>query len=151
MDETLNVNELLKQRENAKREYELAIQKDEKYADAYKFLGTVYSYEGDYDRAIKYLSKAVELDSEYWEAEYNLSIAYLKKGNGDKTIEVARSLMRKYPANPRGYDMCGCGYELKGMYEMAINYIEKAIQIDPKSSEYCEDLERVKRKYKVGR
>ncbi len=145
------VNELLKQRENAKREYELAIQKDEKYADAYKFLGTVYSYEGDYDRAIKYLSKAVELDSEYWEAEYNLSIAYLKKGNGDKTIEVARSLMRKYPDNPRGYDMCGCGYELKGMYEMAINYIEKAIQIDPKSSEYCEDLERVKRKYKVGR
>lgn len=145
------VYELLKQFENAKREYELSIQKDEKYADAYKFLGTIYYGEGDYDKAIKYLSKAVELNSDYWEAEYNLSLAYLNEKNGDKTIEVARSLMRKYPNKAIGYDICGCGYELKGMYDMAINYIEKAIQIDSKSSEYREDLERVKRKYRSGR
>lgn len=137
----------LKQYTTAISDYNMAIKFDDSNDMAYEKLGTLYNeHIRDYNKAILNLSKAVELDGKNWIAEYNLALTYLNKKDADKCIEVAKNYIRKYPKDAKGYDVCGAGYELKGMYGMAIQFFEKAVQLDPRNTVYREILEQAKRK-----
>src|ERR1043166_7319668 len=58
------------------REFELALEIDPQYAEAWNDLGVIQRKSGDLTRAIKSFEKAVEVRPTYEHALYNLALAY---------------------------------------------------------------------------
>jgi tetratricopeptide (TPR) repeat protein len=57
-----------------------AIQIDGKCVDAYLQLGILYSSQRDYEKAIGFYKKGIELDPQLGEAHYRLGVAYDRTG-----------------------------------------------------------------------
>ena len=88
----------------------------------------------EYDNAILYFQKAIELDPKYSEAYYNLGTTYTNKGNLDKAIQCYKKAIELNPQISIVYNNMGVAYEEKGDNEKAIKCYEKAIEIDPNYS-----------------
>ncbi len=65
--------------DEAKKELETAISQDPTNAQYYYFLGYLYDFQEDFENAETNYVKAVELDSEYYDANYNLAVIYYNK------------------------------------------------------------------------
>nr|2AVP_A Chain A, synthetic consensus TPR protein [Methanothrix harundinacea 6Ac] len=66
-------------------------------AEAWYNLGNAYYKQGDYDEAIEYYQKALELDPRSAEAWYNLGNAYYKQGDYDEAIEYYQKALELDP------------------------------------------------------
>ena len=86
---------------------------------------------GEYDNAILYWQKAIEINSDFVEAYCNMGVAYIYKGNYDKAIECFQKAIALDPNNPTVYDNMGVAYYDKENYNIALNFHQKAISIDP--------------------
>ncbi len=78
--------------ENAERSYQLA-QNDEYTAAA---LGYVYGLSGRYKEAASAFRQAIQLNSSYFSAKFNLSYVYLKLEEFDKALELLNGLDRSF-------------------------------------------------------
>ncbi|MCK5467464.1 MAG: tetratricopeptide repeat protein, partial [Cyclobacteriaceae bacterium] len=65
--------------DEAKSELETAINNDPTNSLYYYFLGYLYDFQEDYDNSIEQYKKAIELNPEYYEANYNLGVVYYNK------------------------------------------------------------------------
>lgn len=111
------------------------------YANAYLYLGICYRFMGQYDQAIVYAQKAMELDPE--KATNELANAYYEAGRqaaqeqGDwqKAIgflEAGRQL------RPNDYGIIqglGVAYGNLGNLEKAIEYFTKAVELNPNDAD----------------
>ena len=104
------------------------------YVFVYFSLGQIYQkYKPDYDKAIEYYGKAVELNPNYAEAYFNLGNLYLKyKQDYDKAIECyGEARFFREAAAEVNYNL-GYAYQIgKQDYDKAIKYYEKTIKYDP--------------------
>jgi len=98
-------------------------------------MGNAYYHTGNYDKAIEYYKKAIELKPDYTEAYYNMGGAYYDKGNYDKTIECCKKAIESKPDDAETYYGMGGAYYHKGNYDKAIEYYEKAIELKPDYAE----------------
>jgi len=84
--------------------YKEAIRIDSTYLTSINNLGSVYlNFQKDYDNAILFCSKAVLMDRNYLEAEFNLAFAYTGKGDVDmamlhyvRVMEINPDYMKVY-------------------------------------------------------
>jgi tetratricopeptide (TPR) repeat protein len=67
---------LMEKADEATTELEEAIENDPTNSLYYYFLGYIYDSQDDVEGALKYYGKAVELNPEYYEANYNLAVVY---------------------------------------------------------------------------
>lgn len=79
------------------------------------YLGLLYQFQGDSEKAISYYKRALELDPNFWEAHYSLASAYLHQGNfaafdselarmqGDPAERCRTSLMRAIRDAAKGH------------------------------------------------
>ena len=101
----------------------------------YKKGDTAYENE-QYNEAIKYLEKAIELDPNHVKAYYMLGWAYLNgEQNGDKAIECFNKQIKLNPNDATAYNALGLVYAHEnGDYADAIKYFNKAIELDPNAA-----------------
>lgn len=109
------------------------------YKNAYLLLGNAHYYLKEWDRAIQYYQKALELDPGYEEANSNLAIAYRDAGRyfGEQQGDIGRAiryLERAYQLNPDDYEtarLLGVAYGVSGNSQQAIQYFSRAVELDP--------------------
>jgi superkiller protein 3 len=117
--------------------------KKEKQAEKYFQQGYAYNNKGDYDKAIEYYNKAIELNPDYAVAYYNLGNVYNNKGDYGKAIEYYNKAIEYYnkaielnPDSVDAYNNLGIAYNIKSDDDKAIEYYNKAIELNPGSIAY---------------
>ena len=107
----------------------IAVQPDNFYALHY--LGILYIQTGQYDLAIAYIEKAVQIITTDSHAYYNLGIAFQGKGRLDDAIASYQKALQLNPESADAYVNLGITYKEKGQLDEAITSYRKAIEINP--------------------
>ena len=100
-----------------------AIAKDPTDATLYYFLGYVYDQLGDTEKTIENYKKAIELDPDYFDANYNLGVVYYNKAR-DVYKELNDMSLEDYRKNEKEY-LAKAQKEL----EKSLPYFEKAAEV----------------------
>lgn len=135
--------------EDAIRYLQTAISFDNEYANAFLLLGLVYSDKGEYDRAIEYQQKALEIflkttgrnHPDTADSYNNLGNAYKNKGLYDRAIVCLQTALEirletlgpNHPDTAASYNNLGNAYKNKGLYDRAIEYHQKSLEIKLKT------------------
>jgi protein O-GlcNAc transferase len=98
------------------------------------FLGIIYQQLQNYDAAIKFLKKALQLDRNSFEGYYNLGSAFHKKGALNEAMDCYQKVLQ---INPKFIDACiklGNVLQSQGRLEEAISCYQNAIKINPNNA-----------------
>ena len=97
----------------------------------YNNLGIDYGEKGEYDLAIKYFIKAIELKTDYAIAYNNRGAVYRSKGKHDLAIEDCNKAIQLKSDYAEPYSNRGSAYRNKGDYDRAIEDYDIAIKLKP--------------------
>ncbi len=100
----------------------------EELAAEYYNLGTAYLDLGEPERAAEYFLRAIDLDREFVEADFNLARAYLEGDRISDAISVLSSLLAEDPRNTTLLRTLGYAYYRAGDDERAREYYESALE-----------------------
>lgn len=114
--------------------YKKAIEHNPKKVSAFHTLGHIFSDSKEHNLAIKYMENAVILDPKYFIC---LGEVYWKAGNTDKAIESYNKAIDQNPKTALAYYRLGQIFSDTGKHNQAIEYMEKAANLDP---EYLDNL-----------
>lgn len=110
-------------------------------AQDYYNRGVEFLEKDDYDKAILYFNKVIQLDKNYTYAYAHRGFSYLKKGDNDKAIADCTQAIRLNPDYTTPYFTRGIAYGGKHDYDMAIADHETVLQRNPNNVEAREFLE----------
>ena len=99
-----------------------------------------YNNSGDYNKAIEYANKSIQINPQNDSAWSNMGRAYGNLGDYKKEIECANKAIQINPKNDSAWHTLGAAYESLGNYNKAIEYTNKAIQINPKNDSAWNNL-----------
>ncbi len=105
-------------------------------AEEWKKLGNNELDSTNYEKAIEYYQKAIETDSTYFDAYYNLGLSFFLLQNYDKAIDSYNKAMAINNTESTTYFALGGVYVEKKEYEKAIDIIKKGLDISPNPDEY---------------
>ncbi len=113
------------------------------YKNAYLLLGNAHSYLEQYQQAIAYYDKALELDPNYQQAIQNKAVTYRNQGRyyGEEKNNLAASLQsleKAYQLNPNDYEtlrLLGVANGIRGNSNNAISFFEKALALEPENAD----------------
>ena len=101
-------------------------------AAIYNERGVTYSESEQYQKAISYFAKAIELNPNLAMAYYNRGTTYYDLGQYPKAISDFTRAIELNPEFALAYSNRGVAYAKLGEYQKAIDDCSKAIEIDPK-------------------
>jgi tetratricopeptide (TPR) repeat protein len=114
------------------KQFHRIIEIDPTNADAYYFLGTIYNFRHNTAKAIEYLKKARDADSDEHDTHYRLAQAF---HNLDMTsnahLEYQRTLALK-PSHTKAMNGIGWIYYNSGDRDAAISEWKKTLKVNPK-------------------
>ncbi len=102
-------------------------------AEAHTFLGWTYSFMGRIEEAIEECHKAIAVDPDFGNPYNDIGAYLLQIGRIDEAIpwlEKAKRA-RRYENPEFAYCNLGRAYELKGLWPLALEEYEKALQVRP--------------------
>lgn len=108
----------------------------------YTNLATIYSRNGDYNKAIPLYKKAIELDPKFVIAYSNLGIAYYNIGETDNAINTLLKAIEISPSSPDAYNNLGDIYNKMGRYDDAIAMFRRSFELNPGAMDICHNLAR---------
>ncbi|RMH74721.1 MAG: tetratricopeptide repeat protein [Cyanobacteria bacterium J007] len=103
-------------------------------------LGTIASDEGDWQRAIAYYRKALELEPDSAQIHYNLANTFSNSGECDRAIAHYRQAIALRPHYPQAFYNLGNLYQHRGEKKVAIAYYQQAIALDPQYAKAYNNL-----------
>ena len=86
---------------------------------------------GDVSKATNYYEKALEFDSEFYLAYFQLGVLQKKQGQSKKAIESLKKVIKIKPDHDKTWFTLGTAYEADGNNEEAIEHYKTAIDINP--------------------
>jgi len=95
-------------------------------------IGKLYGILGQYDQAIKELTFAVNMNSQYVETYYNLGMSYFMKKNSKKAKDLFEQSLQIDADYPWSYYGLGLIYEQRGERAQARKMFQKALTINPR-------------------
>lgn len=118
-------------------EFNRAITINPNYAPVYLNLAVVYGRKGRIDKEIELLKKAISIDPNLPAAHLSLGNGYYHKGLIDEGIkETQRAFMLNPYYGQAALNLSGM-YCIKGEYELAAQYLDKAIALGMKDAEHA--------------
>jgi tetratricopeptide (TPR) repeat protein len=123
---------------------QMALKQDKKFVLAYDDIAVCYRHLNDFDNAIKYYKKSLEIYPEGDFALTNIGVVYALKSDYKTATEYYEKLIKFHPENPEGYFGAGKNYFLVNDYEKALNniFIAHRIYTEEKSA-YIKDTEQI--------
>ena len=113
--------------ENARKAVEL----DEKFVEAYHYIGVAYNYKKKYDAGIENFQKALNYDKNHIKSWNLIGLAYEAKNDYEKALENLNKAVEIDPTFSKGWYNIGNIYKQKNEFDKAIESYSKATQIDP--------------------
>jgi tetratricopeptide (TPR) repeat protein len=110
---------------------EVALSIDTSIASAHLTLGTAYSYNGNFRKALEEIHKALELEPSNAAAHRALALVYARQGTSEKASEAAERVLKLDPLNYESYVTMGLVHHYSGEYQEAANAYEKAVAMEP--------------------
>ncbi len=118
------------------------------YKNAYLLLGNANNYLKQFEPAIQYYEKALQIDPDYKEARNNMSITYRDAGRhfGEQLGNLPKALeylTKAYEINPEEYEtlrLLGVAYGIKGDVPKTIEFFTKAVEVNPVSADALYNL-----------
>lgn len=126
-----NINEKIKENEQAMNYFEKILSFDSNFAAAYHGIGLVLDKYSKFQEAIKYFDKAIMLEpgnSIYW---HNRGCSYRNLGDIVHSIEDMNKAIELDPENPLFYDNRSYLWKLKEDFDRAIKDYSSIIRLDP--------------------
>ena len=124
--------------------FEMSIKHDKNFVKAYDNIAICYRQLNDFDKAIKYYKKSLDIYPEGDVALMNMGVIYSKKSDFKTSIEYYKKLIKFHPKNAEGYFGAGKNYFLIKDYENALNNIFTAHRIYLEDqSDYIKDTEMI--------
>lgn len=129
-------NEYLKRKEldKARALLEELLHEEPEHTDALYNLGMIYTEQGNPEKAVKTLSKLVELGRDSSNVYVALGYAYSRMRNPNKAKELFLSALELEPDNPYALRNLGAIYGKEADYGRAIQHLEKAFKVNPKDA-----------------
>ena len=94
----------------------------------------------EYDKAISFYLRVIELNPDYAKAYNNLGVAYKNQGNTTKAIQLYEKAIELNPDYADAYYNLGVAYKDQGNLIKAIQNYEKAIALDPDDAKAYNNL-----------
>ncbi|MCG2721669.1 MAG: tetratricopeptide repeat protein, partial [Thermodesulfovibrionales bacterium] len=116
-------------------------------------LGIVHAQLGEYDLAIQYLERSLQLNARNADAYLAMGAAYQKKGLYDEAVNFYRKALSIDPDFAEAYENMGDIFRGKKQFDEAVTCFKKAIQYFPHSAEiHCSlgSIFREKRQYDLA-
>jgi protein O-mannosyl-transferase len=112
--------------------YEVALKMFEPLPPAYVYcdLGLLYTYTGQYEKALSILDSSLKYYPNYEDAYFRKSHIYLLEGKNMEAISVCDKLLKFDSSAVTAYENKGCGYLNLKQYTQAIKYFNKGIKLD---------------------
>ncbi len=133
-----------------KRDYEESkniflqlLQNDDKNFLIFKYLSNIYLIEKNYEKAIDYAKKSLELvdnSDDKTEGLKNLAKIYSVSNNFNEAINVVLELLNSDKNNSSYYNILSLLYEDTKDYDNSIVNIRKALDLEPDNEEYKNQL-----------
>jgi tetratricopeptide (TPR) repeat protein len=120
------------QEERAIAEYKRIVELRPDNPTAYTLIGMLYDSRKDYNSAADYYRKALAQDSNAVIAANNLAWLYAVTGTGnlDEAVRLAQSVVQQNPQIAGFVDTLGWVYYKKGLNEVAVEQLRKAVSLD---------------------
>ena len=99
----------------------------------------------DYQGAIEYFQKAIELDQKYAIPWNNMGRVYDTLGDYNKAIECHSKAIELDPKDEAPWNNMGYAYVQLGDYQKAVECFRKAVELKPGSESYQRNLEAAKK------
>lgn len=127
-----------KEFEQAVKKLQAAIQMNPSYPYAYWNIGLLYISLGDYQKAISYYKKAVEINPSA-EAYYGLASAYGYAKQHQDVIAYSKKSLEIDPNYPFSYFNLGVAYWSLEQYDKAKENLQKASKLFKKQEDYNDE------------
>jgi len=108
-----------------------AVELDERFVDAYHYMGVAYNYKKKYDAAIENLQKAINFDKNRVESWNLIGLAYEAKDDYDNALNFLSKTIEIDPSYSNGWYNIGNIYKQKNEFDKAIESFTKATEIEP--------------------
>jgi len=102
-------------------------------AEEWKELGNIELDSANYNKAIEYYQKSIEVDSNYFNAYYNLGLAFMQLSDFDSAIKYCRKAITKNDTIADTYFLLGSVYAEKQDFDNAIKMYKDGILLKPNS------------------
>jgi len=113
------------------------IENNPKNVTAYFFAGTMEELRGRPQRAEEVYRKALQVESNYGPAANNLAYLMLQNSeSADQALNLARIARQKMPDSPSAADTLAWAYYQKGVYGIAADLLQEALQKAPDNATY---------------
>ena len=136
--EELNIYLTNKDFERAKANLELAAEQDPTNEILWFSLGSVFDNLGNYDEAILAYQKAIDVKSDYFDANYNLGALYFNKAV--LGINEANEMWKPRMTKTEAANQKKLEEDSKSMFVTARPYLETAFNVDPTDLETVRSL-----------
>ncbi len=136
-----NVCEKLGDLEECERQYKKVMELDPYFAAAYNNLGyTWIENDMNIEQAMEYVRKALELEPESGAYIDSLGWGYFKQGKLDEALAELFRALKFETTDPTVFDHIGDVYKAKSMIREAIEYWQKALEMNPNDREIREKI-----------
>lgn len=114
-------------------------------AEAYTFLGWVYSFQGRYDAAIEECHKAIHVDPEFGNPYNDIGAYLIEKGRFDEAIPWLEKATqaKRYESYCFPHYNLGRIWEKKGDWEKALQAYQTALKDNPQYTLAAKALKRI--------
>lgn len=107
----------------------LLIDENERSAQDWLLLGNLLDEKGEKEQAIFMYQKAINTDSKYYKAYYNLANIYLEQAKYNMAIDYYKQAIKINQTNPYVYYNLACAYLKQGKNKDAKNALIKSVTI----------------------
>lgn len=121
--------------EDAKANIQNAIRLNSKAPLYFSNLGNVQTQLYEYDEAIGSYRKALHMQNDFPDAEFNMALCLQKRGELQEAKLMLEKLTTKLPRFAKAQSALSSVYKNLGEYDKALQAVRTALQLDPKLSE----------------
>jgi serine/threonine-protein kinase len=124
--------------DNGKAETELlrALEIDNRNAAAHRWLGAIYAFRDESDKAEEYYRRAMELAPAEWQPASELGVYLFKKAKYAEAVDLWSQAVRLAPDHSMLYRNLAGAYHMLDRTDDAATQLQKALEIEPTPPAY---------------
>ena len=131
--------------EEAKKEFEKALELKSNYSDAKIQLALIFEQKGNFQEAISKLKETISQDPFNVEAIFHLGRVYYNNNQTDEAISQFQQAILIFPNHSNSLYSLGLIYQKKGQKEEALKMFERVLELNPGNQDVIAKIEELKK------